>query len=77
MYIGLKDHFMTKKTNMTFFIHTGVVFYSSVVLLLLKILENAVFDGGIFILIIGGFMVSFIIITQKDERFKLSLMNVN
>ena len=69
--------FYDEKTNMAFFIHTGVVFYSTVVLLLLKILENAAFDGGIFILIIGGFMVSYIIITQKDERFKLLLMNVN
>jgi hypothetical protein len=60
-----------------FFIHTGIVFYSTVVLLLLKILENAAFDGGIFILFIGGFMVSYIIITQKDKRFKLLLMNIN
>ena len=41
---------------MAFFIHTGIVFYSTVVLLLLKVLESAAFDGGIFILFIGGFM---------------------
>ena len=69
--------FYDEKTNMAFFIHTGIVFYSTVVLLLLKILENAAFDGGIFILFIGGFMVSYIILTQKDQRFKLLLMNVN
>ena len=69
--------FYDEKTNIAFFIHTGIVFYSTVVLLLLKILENAAFDGGIFILFIGGFMVCFIIITQKDKRFKLLLMNIN
>jgi hypothetical protein len=62
---------------MAFFIHTGIVFYSTVVLLLLKVLENAAFDGGIFILFIGGFMISYIILTQKDKRFKLLLMNIN
>ena len=69
--------FYNEKTNLAFFIHTGIVFYSTVVLLLLKILENAAFDGGIYILFIGGFMVSYIIITQKDKRFKLLLMNIN
>ena len=69
--------FYDERTNIAFFIHTGIVFYSTVVLLFLKILENAAFDGGIFILFIGGFMVSFIIITQKDNRFKLLLMNIN
>ena len=69
--------FYDERTNMAFFIHTGIVFYSTVVLFLLKVLENAAFDGGIFILFIGGFMVSYIIITQKDTRFKLLLMNIN
>ena len=69
--------FYDERTNMAFFIHTGIVFYSTVVLFLLKVLENSAFDGGIFILFIGGFMVSYIIITQKDTRFKLLLMNIN
>ena len=69
--------FYDERTNMAFFIHTGIVFYSTVVLLLLKVLENAAFDGGIFILFIGGFMISYIILTQKDKRFKLLLMNIN
>ena len=69
--------FYEERTNIAFFIHTGIVFYSTVVLLLLKILENAAFDGGIFILFIGGVMVTYIIITQKDQRFNLLLMNIN
>ena len=69
--------FYEERTNIAFFIHTGIVFYSTVVLLLLKILENAAFDGGIFILFIGGVMVTYIIITQKDKRFNLLLMNIN
>ena len=69
--------FYDERTNIAFFIHTGIVFYSTVVLLLLKILENAAFDGGIFILFIGGAMVAYIIITQKDKRFNLLLMNIN
>ena len=69
--------FYDERTNTAFFIHTGIVFYSTVVLLLLKILENAAFDGGIFILFIGGAMVAYIIITQKDKRFNLLLMNIN
>ena len=35
--------------NYAFFIHTGIVFFSTVVLLLTKVLEKAAFDGGIFI----------------------------
>ena len=69
--------FYEERTNIAFFIHTGIVFYSTVVLLLLKILENAAFDGGIFILFFGGMMVTYIIIAQKDKRFNLLLMNIN
>ena len=69
--------FYDERTNMAFFIHTGIVFYSTVVLLLLKILESSEFDGGIFILFIGGLLVSYIILTQKDKRFSLLLMNIN
>ncbi len=69
--------FYDERTNMAFFIHTGIVFYSTVVLFLLKILENAAFDGGIFILFIGGLLVCYIILTQKDKRFSLLLMNIN
>ena len=69
--------FYEERMNTAFFIHTGLVLYSTVVMFFLKILENAPFDGGIFILFIGMPMISYILITQKDTRFTLLLTNIN
>ena len=69
--------FYEEKMNYAFFIHTGIVFYSTVVLLLTKVLEKAEFDGGIFLFFIGCPVVSYIILTQKDQRFKELLTNIN
>ena len=68
--------FYDEKTNKAFFIQTGDVFYSIVVLLLLKILENVAFDGGLFVLIVGSLLASYIALIYEDERFKLFLMNI-
>ena len=69
--------FYEEKMNYAFFLHTGIVFYSTVILLIVKILENAAFDGGIFLMFIGSPIVSYIILTQKDQRFKELLTNIN
>ncbi len=69
--------FYEEKMNYAFFIHTGIVFFSTVVLLLTKVLEKAAFDGGIFLFFIGCPIVSYIIITQKDQRFSELLTNIN
>ena len=69
--------FYEEKMNYAFFIHTGVVFYSTVVLLLTKVLEKSQFDGGIFLFFIGCPIISYIILTQKDQRFKELLTNIN
>ena len=39
--------FYEEKMNYAFFLHTGIVFYSTVILLIVKILENAAFDGEV------------------------------
>lgn len=63
--------------NTAFLIHTGIFFWSTIVLFLIKVLETTAFDGGIFVFIIGMPIVVFIIITQKDNRFTLLLQNIN
>ena len=40
-------------------------------------MEKAAFDGGIFLFFIGCPIVSYIIITQKDQRFSELLTNIN
>ena len=63
--------------NTAFLIHTGIFFWSTIVLFLVKVLETTSFDGGIFVFIIGTPIVVFIIVTQKDRRFSLLLQNIN
>ena len=63
--------------NTAFLIHTGIFFWSSIVLFLVKVLEKSSFDGGIFVFIIGTPIIVVIIITQKKQRFSLLLQNIN
>ena len=69
--------FYEERSNTAFLVHTGVVLWSFVVLFFIKVLENAAFDGGIFLFFIGIPIVWVIVVTQNDERFKLLLTNVN
>ena len=69
--------FYEERSNTAFLVHTGVVLWSFVVLFFIKVLENSAFDGGIYLFFVGIPIVWVIVITQKDDRFKLLLTNVN
>ena len=69
--------FYEEYMNTAFLIHTGIFFWSTVVLFALKVLEHAQFNGGVYVFIIGTPIVVCIIITQRDHRFNLLMQNIN
>ena len=69
--------FYEEYMNTAFLIHTGIFFWSTVVLFVLKVLEHAEFNGGVYVFIIGTPIIVCIIITQRDHRFNLLMQNIN
>lgn len=79
MYRGFRDNwpyysdFMNKLMSLV----TGIFVWGNVVLVIVKILENTEFDGGLQIYFLGLPLVSLMIVYAKDERIKLLNSNIN
>ena len=69
--------FYEEYMNTAFLIHTGIFFWSTIVLFALKVLEHAQFNGGVYVFIIGTPIIVCIIVTQRDHRFNLLMQNIN